>query len=335
MANILEKKFDRFVVNKLDDEFTQSIEQHSCSEDDLDDGEILIETQYSSLNYKDALAATGHPGVARNFPHVPGIDCVGTVVASKSPEIEIGSQRIVGHAEFGTSYPGGWSRYVKVPGAWTIALPTELQPLQAIAFGTAGFTAAGCVQALLHENVNPADGEIVVTGATGGVGIFSVMLLAKLGFQVVASSGKPEQTEWLQSLGASRVISRDEVSDTNGRPLLSATWAGGIDTVGGNTLGTVLRSTKIGGAVAACGVVAGADLPITVYPFILRGVTLRGIDSANTSNENRAELWNKIANEWSLNLPADLYKIVSLSEIGDEVKNILAGRIVGRVILGW
>ena len=330
---VANKQFDRFVVEKTTDGFSQSIQQGSFDESDLAEGEILIETQYSSLNYKDALAATGHPGVARNFPHVPGIDCVGKVIASNSDSVDVGSYRIVGHAEFGTSQHGGWSQLVKVPSTWTIALPENLSAQSAIKYGTAGFTAAGCVQALLHENLSPEDGEVVVTGATGGVGIFSVILLAKLGFEVVASTGKPEKTEMLKSLGATRVVTRDDVNITQDRPLLSATWAGGVDTVGGNTLGTVLRATKIGGAVAACGVVAGAELPITVYPFILRGVALRGIDSANTSSQNRTLLWNKIADDWSVELPEELYKEVTLTEMDTEVANILAGKIAGRVVL--
>ena len=332
VKTLVAERFQRFLVNKNnEDQIERGVEWVEGGQSF--ENELTIRTHFSSLNYKDALACEGHPGVVRELPQVPGIDCVGEIVDSKSERFAPGDTVIVGNASFGTTAPGGWSEWVNVPADWVLPLPEGLSAEDAIALGTAGFTAAGCVEALLRNGVGPGNGKVLVTGSTGGVGIFSVMLLAKLGFEVAASTGKREKDSWLISLGASEIVSREDMVDESDRPLLKGAWAGGVDTVGGTTLATFLRSTQIGGAVSACGVVAGPELPITVYPFILRGVSLCGIDSANTPLEQRKLLWSKLANEWKLDGIGQLTKTVRLDSIESEVQNILGGKVAGRVVL--
>ena len=252
----------------------------TISLDDLPPGDVLIQVAYSSLNYKDALASQGHPGVVRSFPHVPGIDCAGTVVESTSPDFRSGDEVLVTGHELGAGRWGGFAAYVRVPAEWIVQLPHGLTLRDAMIYGTAGFTAAQCVQAIAARDIGPERGSVVVTGATGGVGSIAVAILAKLGYKVECVTGKAQQHDWLRRLGASTILGRDEVSDDTNRPLLQARWAAAVDTVGGRPLATILRSLDHRGCVAACGLVAGTDLNLTIYPFILRGVTLAGIDSA-------------------------------------------------------
>ncbi len=295
--------------------------------------DVTVEVAYSSLNYKDALAATGHPGVARTFPLIPGIDAAGVVVESSSQRFAVGQKVLLGHAKFGTEAWGGFSQLVRVPADWLVEIPSPLTMFDAMALGTAGFTAAQSVEALIAHGATPDGGEVVVSGATGGVGILSVMLLAKLGFQVVASTGKPDRAKWLRNLGAARVIDRQTINDTTQRPLLASTWQGAVDTVGGNTLGTIIRATKIGGCVTACGLVGGHDLPITVYPFILRGVILNGIDSGNMTCEQRTKIWGHLSSDWRLENLASISTTVGLSGLAQKIDEILAGKIIGRTVV--
>lgn len=299
----------------------------------LPTGDVLLRVQYSSLNYKDALAATGHPGVARKFPHVPGIDAVGTVVESNSPECRPGDAAIVTSYELGVSRWGGWAEYIRVPAEWVLPLPAGLSPREAMILGTAGLTAAMSAESLAQHGVRPDSGEVVVTGATGGVGSLSVMLLARLGYQVTAVTGKPDWQERLKAWGAAHVVGREEVNDTSGKPLLATRWAGAVDTVGGQTLSTLLRQTNNNGCVCACGLVGGADLSTSVYPFLLRGVTLAGIDSAYCSRERRLALWDRLATDWKIAGLESVATQVSLDEIGTQVPRILAGQIAGRVVV--
>jgi putative YhdH/YhfP family quinone oxidoreductase len=296
-------------------------------------GQALVRLRWSALNYKDALAATGHAGVAMALPLVPGIDAVGEVVASNDTSLSAGTTVVVAHADFGTRHDGGWRQWAAVPAEWLLPLPDGLTMRQAAILGTAGFTAAQCVMALAAHGVTPAKGPVVVTGATGGVGILAVKLLARLGYHVVAASGKSQRHDWLLKHGARQVISREEIDDRSGRPLLSARWAGGIDTVGGNPLATVLRATRPRGCVAACGLAASSDVPITVFPFILRGVTLVGIDSAGVDRSLRQEIWGRLAGPWRPSDLDDLATVTTLDEVGDNVSKILAGKIAGRVIV--
>ncbi len=300
---------------------------------DLPAGDVLIRVDCSSLNYKDALAATGHPGIVKRFPHVPGIDSAGTVEASDSLRFTVGDRVIVTGYELGSGRWGGWSELVRVPADWVVPLPAGLSLEESMILGTAGFTAAQCVWSLQHHGITPDRGDVVVTGATGGVGSLSVMLLSRLGYQVTAVSGKADRESWLRELGATNVIGREAVTDVSDRSLLAGRWAGAIDTVGGVTLSTLLRSLQHRGCVAACGLVGGADLPITVYPFILRGVTLDGIDSAMCPYDRRVEIWNKLAGEWKPDNLLRLATHVSLDQAGDAVQQMLAGKSMGRFVV--
>jgi acrylyl-CoA reductase (NADPH) len=324
--------FTCYVVEKdANGEIKSGLGRRSLS--DLPEGDVLIRVAYSSLNYKDALAATGRPGVAKKFPHVPGIDAAGEVVESSSPDISKGQQVLVTGYELGAGRWGGWARYVRVPAEWVIPLPQGLSLAGSMQLGTAGFTAALSVDAIKFHDVSPQSGEIVVTGATGGVGCLAVAMLAKLGYTVVAVTGKADRHDWLKQLGAARVIGRGDVDVKGGNPLLKAVWAGAVDTVGGNVLATLLRTTHIGGCVTACGLVAGPELATTVFPFILRGVTLCGIDSGWTKRERRLELWRRMANEWKPDRLAEVSTEVALADVDEPVKRILAGGVAGRTVV--
>ncbi|MCI0332920.1 MAG: YhdH/YhfP family quinone oxidoreductase [Planctomycetes bacterium] len=301
--------------------------------DDLPAGDVLVRVAYSSLNYKDALASQGHPGVVRSFPHVPGIDCAGTVVESASSDFRPGDEVLITGYELGASHWGGFSAHVRVPAAWIVRLPAELSVREAMIYGTAGFTAAQCVKAIVERGIGPDRGPVIVTGATGGVGSIAVAILAKLGYDVAAVTGKAKQYEWLRRLGAKTILNRDEVNDDSDRPLLQARWAAAVDTVGGRPLATILRSVEHRGCVAACGLVAGAALEVTVYPFILRGVTLAGIDSAKCPRPERLEVWRKLAGEWRVDQLAEIVDEITLDELPDHVQKILAGQVVGRTLV--
>jgi len=301
--------------------------------DELPEGDVLIRVTYSSLNYKDALAVTGHPGVNRVFPHVPGVDAVGMVAASGVYEFVEGDPVLVTGFDMGSNRWGGYAEYVRVPQDWIVPLPVGLSPRESMVLGTAGLTAALCVDALQKHDITPDRGEVVVTGATGGVGCLAVALLAKLDYHVAAVTGKPEGHALLKQLGAAEILDRQAVSDTSGKPLLSGRWAGAVDVVGGNTLSTLLRSARHGGCIAACGLTGGSELSLTVYPFILRGVTLAGVDAAWFPTPLRHELWRRLGAEWKLDLPPELAQFVGLEGLPDGVETILAGRKIGRTVV--
>jgi len=300
---------------------------------DLPPGEVLIRVARSSLNYKDALACEAHPGVARKLPHVPGVDGAGVVIESSDPRFRPNEVVVVTGNELGAGQWGGWSEYIRVPASWVVSLPDGLSINETMILGTAGFTAAQCVHAMVHNGVKPEAGEIVVTGATGGVGCLAVKLLAKLGYTVVAVTGKPQLESRLKAWGASRVISREEVVKPIDRPILSARWAGAVDTVGGDTLTTIIRETKPYGVVSACGLVGGDKLNLTVHPFILRGVLLAGIGSALLPHDQRVEIWRKLSHEWRLDGLEELATTVDLAEVEPYVQRILKGEIVGRTLV--
>jgi putative YhdH/YhfP family quinone oxidoreductase len=305
----------------------------TITQDDLPAGDVLIRVAYSSLNYKDALACQGHPGVVRAFPHVPGIDCAGTIIESALDEFRPGDEVLVTGYELGAGHWGGFAAHVRVPAEWVVPLPPGLTVRDAMIYGTAGFTAAQCVCAIIERGINPEQGEVVVTDATGGVGCLAVTILAKLGYHVAAVTGKTDQHEWLRRLGANTVLGRDEVIDESRRPLLAARWAAAVDTVGGLPLATILRSIDHRGCVAACGLVAGAELELTVYPFILRGVSLAGIDSAKCPRPQRLEMWQKLSGPWRIDRLANLADEITLDEVADRVQKILAGQLIGRTIV--
>ncbi len=305
----------------------------AITQDQLPDGDVLIRVAYSSLNYKDALACQGHPGVVRTFPHVPGIDCAGVVVESASSSFRPGDEVLVTGYELGAGHWGSFASYVRVPAEWIVKLPADLPARDAMIYGTAGFTAAQCVTAIVERGIRPDRGPVIVTGATGGVGSLAVAMLAKLGFEVEAVTGKREQEDFLRQLGAKKILERNDVNDKSDRPLLASRWAAAVDTVGGQPLATILRSVEHRGCVAACGLVAGAELQLTVYPFILRGVTLAGIDSAKCPRPQRLEIWQKLAGPWRVDRLNDLVHEVTLDELPDRVQKILSGQLIGRTIV--
>jgi acrylyl-CoA reductase (NADPH) len=305
----------------------------AVTQDELPAGDVLIRVAYSSLNYKDALASQGHPGVVRAFPHVPGIDCAGTIAESASDEWRPGDEVLVTGYELGAGQWGGFAEYVRVPAEWVVRLPAGLSGREAMIYGTAGFTAAQCATAIVQHGIEPGRGPVVVTGATGGVGCLSIAILAKLGYEVAAVTGKRDKHDWLRRIGANTILGREEVMDDSDRPLLGSRWAAAVDTVGGIPLATVLRSMQHRGCVAACGLVAGADLELTVYPFILRGVTLAGIDSAKCPRPQRLEMWQKLAGPWRIDRLHELASEVTLDELPNSIEKILAGQIVGRTIV--
>lgn len=299
----------------------------------LPDGSVRISVQKSSLNYKDALAVAGHPGIVRSFPHVPGIDAAGLVVASSDPHIAVGSPVITTGHELGVERWGGWSEYVQVPASWVLPLPQGLTIDEAMAIGTAGFTAAQCVEALIRHEVHPASGEVLVTGATGGVASLAIQILGQMGYQVVALTGKADQVDWLRRIGATRVMLRDELLKVPDRPLLRAAFSGAVDTVGGDVLSATLRMIHHRGCVAACGVAGGADLAMTVYPFILRGITLAGIDSAWCPDRERPALWEKLSGIWKPHALMDGVRNVTLDEVIPVAHRMLEGLTTGRTVV--
>lgn len=294
---------------------------------------IRIRVELSSLNYKDALAATGHPGIVRTFPHIPGIDAVGTVIESPDSRYQPGERVIVTGNEFGVSHFGGWAEQIQVPPQWVVRLPESLTPLAAMSLGTAGFTAAQCVQALIAHEVTPEKGPVVVTGATGGVASIAIELLNKLGYRIIAVTGKEQQHAALRQRGVDEIIPRTEFIDESERPMLSGKYAGAVDTVGGSMLATLLKAAAYRSCVATCGMTGGTDLNTTVYPFILRGVTLAGIDAAACPMPNRIEIWDKLSGDWKLDGIESLVTRVPLSEIPQWVDTILAGQVSGRVVV--
>ena len=324
--------FRALVVSKTDEEtFTREITERSIS--DLPEGEVLIRVHFSSLNYKDGLSCIGNPGVTRNYPHTPGIDASGEVTESSDSRFKEGDSVIVTSYDLGMNTSGGFGEYIRVPADWVVPLPEGMTFKEASIYGVAGFTAALSVDALQKHGVNPEQGEVVVTGSTGGVGSVSVALLSLLGYNVVASTGKKEESEFLLRLGASEIISREEVNDESKKPLLRERWAGAVDTVGGTTLAALLKAVKRGGAVAATGLVASSELSTTVFPFILRGVSLLGIDSGFTPTKLRLEIWNKLAGIWKIPQLEQLTIDCTLEELDPEIDKILAGGQRGRVVV--
>ncbi len=327
-----QKKFKALIVKEdADKTFAREINERSV--DELPEGDILIRVNYSSLNYKDALSASGNKGVTKNYPHTPGIDAAGIVVESRNDEFLPGDEVIVTSYDLGMNTPGGFGQHIRVPASWVVKCPDTLTLKESMVYGTAGFTAALSVFKMVQQGVTPNQGEILVTGATGGVGSVAVAILAKAGYKVVAASGKEEEKQFLLDLGAAEVIHRSEATDTSGRPVIKGRWAGVIDTVGGDILATAIKSTKYGGAVTCCGNVASAELSTTVFPFILRSISLLGIDSANCPMNIRQKIWNIISDEWKLENLDYLTKEISLEELDQNIELILKGKLKGRTVV--
>lgn len=298
----------------------------------LSDGDVVVSVSYSTINYKDALAITGKGPVVRKFPLVPGIDLVGTVESNDTDRFKAGDQVLLNGFGVGEVHCGGLAQKARLNSDWLVPLPAGLTAKQAMAIGTAGYTAMLSVIALEKHGVTPESGEILVTGANGGVGSFSIAILAKLGYTVVASTGRPEESDYLKSLGASEIIDRSSLSEP-GRPLAKERWAGAIDSIGSHTLANVCASTQYGGVVAACGLAQGMDLPGTVAPFILRGVTLAGIDSVMRPIADRVEAWNRLAEILEPSVFEDVANVISLSDAVSTASDLIAGQVRGRVIV--
>jgi putative YhdH/YhfP family quinone oxidoreductase len=294
---------------------------------------VLIDVHYSSLNYKDGLSATGNPGVTRTFPHTPGIDAAGTVVAATAGGFTAGDEVIVIGYDLGMNTPGGFGQRIRVPAGWVVARPEGLGLEEAMSLGTAGFTAALCVDKLLNAGMQTQGGPVLVTGATGGVGSVAIMLLAKLGFEVAAVTGKPEQHDFLRGLGASEFLSREEAADGSQRPLLKERWGGVVDTVGGDILFNAVKSLRYGGSLAACGLVGSPQISATVLPFILRNVNLLGVDSVELPLARKAQMWEKLAGPWKLEGLGDLVEGLTLDTLSPAIDRILAGGMVGRGVV--
>jgi acrylyl-CoA reductase (NADPH) len=327
-----QQTFRALVVRETTDgKFTRQIEDRIVG--DLPPGDVLIRVHYSSLNYKDALSATGNRGVTKRYPHTPGIDAAGVVEESVGEAFQVGDKVLVTGYDLGMNTSGGFGQYVRVPASWVVRLPQHLTLHESMIYGTAGFTAALSVYRLEQHGVTPDQGEILVTGATGGVGSIVVGILAHDGYQVVAATGTPEAEQYLRDLGVAQVISRDDARDTTAKVLLSGRWAGAIDTVGGEYLATALKSTRYGGVVTCCGNVASAELSLTVYPFILRGVSLLGVDSVNCPANLRWDLWQKLASAWKLPHLNRLASDCTLENLSPEIDRILAGQHRGRVVV--
>lgn len=318
------------VSEETDGTFSRTVKEREIQP--LGDGQVRVRVHYSSLNYKDALSATGNRGVTKKYPHTPGIDAAGIVEESNDSTVPKGLSVIVTSYDLGMNTPGGFGDYITVPGSWVVPLPEGLHLKESMVLGTAGFTAAMSVDALVRT-VKPEAGDILVTGATGGVGSIAVAILAKLGYSVVGVSGKVGADQFLQSLGAREVIDRAAATEGAERPLLKPKWAGVVDTVGGDILVTAIKATAPLGVVTCCGNVASPDLSVNVFPFILRGVSLVGIDSQNCPLGYRRSLWSKLAGEWKLDNLGNISREVSLDELDVEIGFILSGKQKGRLVV--
>lgn len=323
-----------WITENGEGKFERNIVERSI--DDLPPGEILISVHYSSLNYKDALSATGNKGVTRKYPHTPGIDAAGVVELSRNENFAVGDEVIVTGYDLGMNTCGGFGAFIRVPAQWVVKKPEPFSLKECMIFGTAGFTAASALYKIELMQQSPERGPVVVTGASGGVGSMAVALLAKAGYEVIAVSGKPNGLEYLQHLGATRIENRDFVNDTSGKALLKPQWANAIDTVGGNTLVTLLKGCQLDGCVVSTGLVSSPKLPdMTVYPFILNGVSLLGVGSAETDMIARLNIWSKLATDWNIKDKLHVIaKEITLDELNTSyIDMILQGRTMGRIVV--
>lgn len=321
-----------FLVEKTNDkEFISDIKQVSipkCAEN-----EIVIKVTYSSLNYKDALSSIGNPGVTRNFPHITGIDVAGTVYESTSNIFKIGERVLVTGYDMGMNTHGGHAQFVKVPASWVARIPDSITDKEIMTFGTAGLTAALSINELIANGVKPENGPVLVTGATGGVGSIAVSILSKIGFNVMAISGKKEKIDYLKKIGASEVILRDIFNEESKKPIMHEKYIAVVDTVGGEILANALKYIKYDGVATCCGLTSSHELNTNVFPFILRGVRLIGIDSVECKLEKKQAAWEKLASRWKINTLDSITNEITLYEIKDAYKLLLSGKAVGRYVV--
>ena len=326
----MKDRFKAVMVRKDADK--QTVEDVEIGLNDLMDGDVVVAVSHSTVNYKDGLVLTGRAPVVRKFPMIAGIDLAGTVETSSHPQFKPGDKVILNGYGLSETHFGGYAEYARVKGDWLVPLPQAFTPAEAMAIGTAGYTAMLCVLALEDAGVTPDKGSIVVTGAAGGVGSVAISLLAKLGYQVTASTGRTEEEGYLKGLGATEIIPRTELSG-DPRPLAKERWAGGVDSVGSKTLANVIASLRYGGAVAACGLAAGMDLPTSVAPFILRNVSLLGVDSVQMPKPRRLQAWERLARDLDVSKLAAITQTIPLSGVRKVADDILAGRVRGRLVV--
>ncbi len=323
-------EFKALLVSEEQGQFARRVVSRHL--DELPAGEVLIRVQWSSLNYKDALSATGNRGVTRNYPHTPGIDAAGVVEASSVSELVAGDEVIVTGYDLGMNTPGGFGQYIRVPAAWVLKRPSGLTLRDSMVLGTAGLTAALCIDKLERAGLTPGAGPVLVTGATGGVGSIAVAMLAGLGHEVVAVTGKLEQADFLRRLGAAEVLERSELQAGTGKVLLTERWAGAVDTVGGDILFNVVKSLRYDASVACCGLTAGGQFQASVFPFILRNVNLLGVDSVEQPLVAKASMWDRLSLQWKTDLQ-NLEHEITLEQLPQAIDTILAGGMVGRTIV--
>ncbi len=324
--------FNALLITENDGRFVKEITQLSVN--DLPDNDLLIKVSYSSVNFKDALSASGNKGVTRKFPHVPGIDASGTVIRSKTSAFSIGDRVLVTGFDLGMNTYGGFGGFISVPASWAILLPQKLSLTEAMAFGTAGLTAALSVYQIINAGLIPDKGEVVVSGATGGVGSIAVAILAKLGYRVAAVSGKEENNYLQNTLGAARIITRNEFTELyNTKAMANPVFAAGIDTVGGPVLSGMLKSVMYGGLVTCCGMVSSAELNTSIFPFILRGICLVGIDSVQAPMALRKQIWQLLATGWKPDNLHELYTEINLDQLPEKLTEVLNGKAKGRYVL--
>lgn len=324
--------YKSFVVREKEDgNFSRDIEDKALPV--LGKDEVIIKVAYAALNYKDALSANGHKGITKEYPHTPGVDAAGVVVQSSNELYLEGDEVIVTSYDFGMNTSGGFQEYIKVPASWPVHLPEGLSLEESMILGTGGFTAALSLYKMEENKQSPKMGPVLVTGSTGGVGSMAVSILAKRGYDVIASTGKESEHQYLKELGATEIISRTDVDDQSGRPLLRYKWAGVIDTVGGNTLATAIKATNRNGNIAVCGLVASPEINTTVYPFILNGVNLLGIETAETPREWRIKIWELLSSEWKPDNLNKIKKIISLDQLNSHIDLMIKGNSKGRVVV--
>ena len=326
-------EYKALITSEKDKSFINSIEIKNT--ESLPENDTLIKVKFSSLNYKDALSASGNKGVTRNYPHTPGIDAAGVIEKTTGSKFKIGDEVIVTGYDMGMNTSGGFGEYIKVPESWIVKKPDNLSLSESMAFGTAGLTAGLCLRKLLLHGLKPEDGEVFVSGVTGGVGIISLMLFSKIGFDVTAITGKTDQADLLKSLGAKKIIDRNELDLDLISPLQKPIYAGGIDAVGGKILSNLICSTSQRAAIACCGMVGGISLDTSIFPFILRGLSLFGIDSAESLLETKEEIWNNFATDWKLENIDQNINNISLDDLPREIEKILKGDQVGRVRIAY
>lgn len=325
------KQYKALWVTKTDaGTFEQTIADRPVA--DLPDGELLVRVHYSSLNYKDMISATGRPGVTRNYPHQPGIDAAGIVEESHHPSFHPGDEVIVCGYDLGMNTAGGLGQYIRVPAGWAVPMPSGLSAREAMIYGTAGFTAALCIEKLLQMGAVPESGDVAVTGATGGVGTFAIALLAKLGFSVAAVTGKIESATHLHALGAHQIVDRSLLLEQK-RPMEKPRFAHGVDSLGGDYLANLLKLIDYSGSVAACGLASSFDLHTTVLPFILRNVNLLGVDCVEQPIERKAKNWQKLGSDWKLDNLEEMAEEISLEQVPECLDRMARGQVVGRYLV--